>query len=435
MTCSRKTQTLIASVLSLALVLLFLHPPQVSQDIPQPFAAKVDILAPTTYSAQQYKWITETQRARHALFRCIEREDCAQNQTKVILIASWDFISYLQGGDIGGEAIWSLSMLQALKNMGYTVLFAHNMETLVPHYHIFANLVKMVIVSPEQADECFASTTCARSATNPAGIPVWKIFSQYFWRGPANPLGGKWTLSPEVYPGDSNTYVGYSIEAQCSRSPFIPHPQRHPQAYILAKYLKFFHPQSRAWAPDYFDAAANATGISFVMASINLPEGPFITPSDLSPSITNINSETTMNQAEFYHVLSTSVALVGVGDPVLSPTPYDALCFGIPFVNPIIEWDRNDPNNRTKWLTQHDGLKYLSAPHVYNVILGDRDRFVNAIRDAAMNPIQSYILGRMRMSSVEHRLGNIIEHDWQTEAAELLKSREAGFVSGAMFML
>jgi hypothetical protein len=36
------------------------------------------------------------------------------------------------------------------------------------------------------------------------------------------------------------------------------------------------------------------------------------------------------------------------------------------------------------------------------------------------------------MSSVEYRLGNIIEHDWRAEAAELLKEREAGLVSGSV---
>jgi hypothetical protein len=81
------------------------------------------------------------------------------------------------------------------------------------------------------------------------------------------------------------------------------------------------------------------------------------------------------------------------------------------------------------------------------VFLGDRDGFVNAIKSAAENPIErsvvalnlwipptedihSYVLERMKIGSVEYRLGKILEHDWKTEAAKLLKAREAGQVPG-----
>ncbi|KAF7356321.1 hypothetical protein MVEN_00964400 [Mycena venus] len=382
-------------------------------------------------------WITHNQNATRALFLCIERRDCAQNQTKVVLIPSFDYIIPLQGGYIGGEAIWALSTFQALRNMGYTVLFAANMEGAVHLYHIFGNLVKIVIASVDQASKCFRSTTCVRSAANPPGIPAWKIFSQHFWQNPANPLGAKWTLSPEPYRGGT-TYLGYSIEGQCAKYPFIPHGQRKAQVYILAKFLKFFHPDSRTWKPEFFDAATNATGLSFVMAARDLPGAPKISPSDLPASLENLidpSGRSGLKQAEFYDVLSRSVALVGVGNPMLSPTPYDALCLGVPFVNPVKRWDPKNPDDRTKWQTQHDQLRHLSAPYVYNVRVGDRDGFVNAIKDAAANPIQSHVLERMKMSSVEHRLGNIIEHDWKAEAAELLRAREGGSVQGATFLL
>jgi hypothetical protein len=88
-------------------------------------------------------------------------------------------------------------------------------------------------------------------------------------------------------------------------------------------------------------------------------------------------------------------------------------------------------------------LKHLSAPYVYHVFKGDRAGFVQAISDAIANPIQrsvaglrfplyiadvtlpSFVLERMTMSAVEHRLGTIVEHDWQGEAADLLAQRQA----------
>ncbi|KAJ7656381.1 hypothetical protein DFH06DRAFT_1298244 [Mycena polygramma] len=478
MASSRRTQAIIAAVLSLIfLVVLPRWHSRLNTLFEYPAATVGDTLAPTIYPHQQYKWITENQKA-----------------TYLVLISSYDYIRPLEGGYIGGEAIWALSVDiaqnpsilfawedrfcltgcrhvggssaprtfspdaslpcptcrqkqigMALLHLGLPVYASQMMDfdlfndlassgsvnpdgkrrlgmkakmlrwpsarlkIVVSFYHILGNLVKMVIASDDRAEGCWKEASCVR---------------------PENPLGAKWTLSPEAYEGDHNTYLGYSIEPQCSRHPFIPHAQRRPQAYILAKFLNYFLPDRRAWTPDFFDAAANATGLSFVMASTDPPEGLTTLP-ELSPSIKNIGGGLLMNQNAFYDELSRSVALVGVGDPVVSPTPYEALCLGIPFINPI--WDGKDPNDRTKWFTQHDGLKHLSAPYVYNVFVGDRDGFVNAIRDAAANPIQSYVLERMKMSSVEYRLGNIIEHDWEAEAATLLAARDAGLDPGPSF--
>ncbi|KAJ7485671.1 hypothetical protein FB451DRAFT_62866 [Mycena latifolia] len=332
--------------------------------------ANVDILAPDLYPEQKYEWITENQKAAHGLFRCLEHENCAQNQTKVVIIASVNFRIPLQRGYIGGEAIWAMSTFRALKNMGYTVLFTLDMDSSFQLYHIFANLVKMVIANPEDATRCFNQTTCIRSAENPAGIPAWKIFSFLWWPYSVNPLGAKWTLHPEDYQHNGqalNTYLGYTIEPQCSKYPFVPHSQREPQVYILAKFLKFFLPANRAWPPEFFDAATNATGMSFVMASKDQAGSPKLSPGDLATSITNVGPVT---QDQFYDLLSKSVALVGVGNPALSPTPYDAMCLGVPFINPVSGWDKKNPTDRSKWATQHNMLRSLSPPYVYHCIQG-----------------------------------------------------------------
>ncbi|KAF8211116.1 hypothetical protein K438DRAFT_1808837 [Mycena galopus ATCC 62051] len=393
--------------------------------------AHVDIMAPTRYPNHRYAWIDENQKSMDALFRCIEHGDCAQNQTKVVLIPSFDFINPMSMGAIGGEAVWALSTIRALNNMGYSVLYARDMGSAIQLYHLYANLIDMVIANPDQIRWCFEQEDCGRTAANPAGIPLWKTFAFHFWSDPVHPLGSKWTLSPEDYNG--NNYLGYSIESQCYKHTFVPHIERNRQVYILAKYLKFFHlDEGRAWAPDFFDAAANATGASFIMSSRDLPEAPKLQPGDLSASIENIGPVT---QDDFYRVLSNSMALVGVGNPVVSPTPYDALCLGIPFVNPVGGWDRENPTDRTRWQTQHDYLKHLSAPYVYHVFVGDRDGFVDAIKSAIENPIESYVLERMKIESVQYRLGKILEHNWRIEAEELLEARKAGLVSGDLFEL
>ncbi|KAJ7462127.1 hypothetical protein FB451DRAFT_1140209 [Mycena latifolia] len=387
----------------------------------RPAPANFDIMAPTLYPTQNHAWIAQNQETTHALFRCIERADCAQNQTKVVIITSYEFALPMQGSNVGGEAVWAFSTLRALDNMGYSVLYAPNVERAIQLYHLFHALVRIVITHPAQANECWAHTGCARTRDNPAGIPVWKIFSFYFWHEVANPLGAKWTLNPEDYEllGHApNTYLGYSIESQCRKRPFVPHAERSGQAYILAKTLDYFRADARAWPPAFFDAASNATGLAFVAGA----KGALDAVPELASSITNVGP---LPPDEFYAVLSKSAVLVGMGDPALSPTPYDALCLGIPFINPVKSWDRANPSDRTKWHTQHNALKQFSAPYVYHVFKDDRAGFVQAVSDAKSHPIQSFVPERMKMAAVERRLGAILEHDWRAEAADLLEQRAA----------
>ncbi|KAJ7151494.1 hypothetical protein C8R46DRAFT_1007409 [Mycena filopes] len=395
-------------------------------------AARADFarVAPGVYPADQghFTWVADSRRAAEGLFRCMERGDCAQNQTKgACLGALYGMCALI----IGGLDTHS-GQYRALQDMGYTVLFASTVEAASRIYPVFDSLIKIVIANPGQAWGCF-KTSCGRSVRSPGGIPAWKIFTSYFRQHSNNPLGPKWTLNPEPYGGE-NTYLGYSIEAQCSKHAFVPHAQRKRQAYILTRFLKFFLPETTAWPPNYFDDAANATGVSFVMAARDLPDTPRLGPADLSSSIQNLGGDA-MQTDNFFDQLSHSVALVGIGSPTLSPTAYDALCLGVPFINPIKGWDKQDPQNRKLWSTQHDALRGMSAPFVYHVFQGDREGFIKAIRAAAANPIQSYVLERMKMASIKDRLGRILDHDWKTEAAGLLKRRQEGSEKGDVFAL
>jgi hypothetical protein len=164
-----------------------------------------------------------------------------------------------------------------------------------------------------------------------------------------------------------------------------------------------------------------------------------------------------------------------------SPTAYDALCLGVPFINPILgvraishlfiylyhprtyscaQWDKNKPTDKTRWNSQHNTLKALDPPYVYNVFKNDKEGFVNAVVQATSTPIEryvcvdssfsslgishfdyfvsrfikltrhfcSFVLPAMRMSAVEARLAVILETDWRAEAAELLADRKASRV-------
>jgi alcohol dehydrogenase YqhD (iron-dependent ADH family) len=55
------------------------------------------------------------------------------------------------------------------------------------------------------------------------------------------------------------------------------------------------------------------------------------------------------------------------------------------------QWDKNDPTDKTRWNSQHDTLKHLDPPYVYNVFKGDKEGFVNAVVDASSHPIERYV--------------------------------------------
>ncbi|KAJ7797295.1 hypothetical protein B0H14DRAFT_2619071 [Mycena olivaceomarginata] len=314
----------------------------------------------TLYSDHKYSWINENQKTTYALFHCISQwRLCAESDKSLISSTP------MEGGFIGGEAIWAGSTVGYLAKIP---LFSRLFNTAIRAGRSGHWATWDTAYFPGDIEHCVGEERCARTAANPAGIPLWKIFAFHFWSQAAHPLGSKWTLSPEDY--HTNSYLGYSIEAQCSRYPFIPHSARKRQAYILAKFLNFFTPEQRARQPDFFDTAADATRVSFVMASVELSDMPKLRPGELSPSIENIaRAGELFSQEEFYH----------------SPFPLSGARGGRTSRN----WDTNDPNDRTRWTTQHDLLIEFSAPYVYHVFKGDRDGFVNAIKSAAENPIES----------------------------------------------
>jgi len=364
--------------------------------------------------------IYENSKKLNALVSCLEQGTCAQNQTKVVILGSPNFRDVLKGAT-SGEAIWARSTTLALANLGYTFIYMPepSLQPIVQLYKMFPDLVKAILMREEEAVSCYKDTdNCALSKSNPAGIPPWKVFSFSFFPGVHNPLGLKWTLAPEDYTIEGlpkTSYVGYSIEETCRQYRFVPHSEREDQAWVLAKYLHYFAPQFHAaWLTADFDAATAETGITFAMGSYESGH-PEVKP-ELPSTKVNFGR---LNQSSFMEHLSQTRVLVGMSNPVISPTPYDALCLGIPFINPITNWDRDNPTNRSRWQTQHNLLRDLSPPYVYNVFKKDTQGFVQAIKDALANPIDSYILPRMTISAVEERLGAILETDWEHEASLL----------------
>ncbi|KAI5889172.1 uncharacterized protein SCHCODRAFT_02633734 [Schizophyllum commune H4-8] len=382
-------------------------------------AAMLSSFWPVTQPNRTDVYEDENSRTMHRLIECVADGTCTERQTHVVILASWHFRGSVEG-QVSGEDIWARSVLLALKEMGYSaIITAGTNEDLIHTYHLFPDLVKVIIAEGWDIDMCNKDPSCVQSESNPLGIPLWKLFAFHFWGGHAHPLGGPWTLSPENYPllmgGDSvnNTYLGYSIERACEKLPVVAHTERPKQAYILAKRLSYFYDHNFAWRDVAFDDAGSPA--RFVAGMI---EDADAAGKSVPAGVANHGR---LNKTAFYLELARSRVLVGIGSPLLSPSPYDALCMGVPFINPIQRWDRAHPENREAWLTQHDGLKYENPPHVYNVHANDVAGFWAAVKQAMETGIEGdrYIVSNMTMDALKTRLTRIIETDWEGRAKSL----------------
>ncbi|KAF7303981.1 hypothetical protein MIND_00629100 [Mycena indigotica] len=389
-------------------------------------------------------WELENRRTVQALFTCLEESNCAENQTKVVLLDSFHFRGALLGWD-GGEDLWARSTVLALNSLSYSILYsAVDLQRTIQLYRTFPTLIIMVILNPDDVDRCFNSPNimCHKTTNNPEGIPAWKIFSFNWWTVGSHLLDERWILSPEKYRGlgENHTYFGYSVETSCETRTFVPHEDRraHPQIYVMGKNGRYFTAGHRAWEPQELELAAAA----IQQRSIVSPEAQedarqvlFLAglredelPDDFIRG-ENGGSEWIMRNlghltpTKFYDTLAKSVALVGMGAPGTSPTPYDALCLGVPFINPIHIWDHADPSNRLGWAAQHETLKFLDPPYVYNIFVGDTHGFVDALKSAIDDPIESFVPETMRMPSIEERVGRILRTDWEEAAHELVEGR------------
>lgn len=252
---------------------------------------------------------------------------------------------------------------------------------------------------------------CAQTPDFPQGIPLWKLFAFHYWdSSDVHPLGAFWTLAPEPYSTFSkladrkehNFYAGYSIEAHCEEP--VPHAERLDRAYILAKQPSYFDPPDYGFSQHVFKDIADQTGLKFAAgtghAGSELPDRGII----------NFGI---MNATTFRDVLGHSKALVGIGRPILSPTPYDAMCIGVPFINSITSWNKQDQEDQSQWSSQHDALFGIEEPYVYKVTQGDQDGLKRALEQARANPIERFVPLRMTRRALQARYRSLVETDWE----------------------
>jgi hypothetical protein len=129
---------------------------------------------------------------------------------------------------------------------------------------------------------------------------------------------------------------------------------------------------------------------SELVATLNPETVQFAPNAIMPPAFTNLGQ---MEREKFNMVLSGVGVMLGMSMPMISPTPFLALCRGIPVVMPFIRSDLPKPDPK-QWIAyagthwQHGPISALPEPYVYSYTLGDKEGLANALVKALKNPIQ-----------------------------------------------
>jgi len=144
-------------------------------------------------------------------------------------------------------------------------------------------------------------------------------------RSPGNPLGKQFTLSP--FADNDNFHLSLSIEPTCKTIPIL-RPSQKPKiknAYLLSKQIRYMEGDTFSWTIPGLAEIQNRLNIK-ILGGMKV-DRPLLAETCLSHNLTNLGQ---LNKTEFYTQLAMSSVLVGVGKPRISPSPWDALCMGVP---------------------------------------------------------------------------------------------------------
>jgi len=223
------------------------------------------------------------------------------------------------------------------------------------------------------------------------------------------------------YRYQDHYFLGYAMDHHCTKVRVKPPEERKHQVFLLAKYYSYFSalvddPMMK-WEPDIWQILGKETGLDILSVAVDNTDGKVDLPS-------GIKSLGRLTREDFNEEVSSSLALVGVGHPLLSPSPIAGLCLGVPFIHPynktmVPDIDKVKPFDGTFGF-QHPGLVDLAPPYVYHVPIGDVGELVKAVKAAQQNPLLETSLPEdYLMRSLMKRVKMLVEDtDWEKLAWE-----------------
>ncbi|WOO84825.1 Alpha-1,6-mannosylglycoprotein 6-beta-N-acetylglucosaminyltransferase A [Vanrija pseudolonga] len=234
--------------------------------------------------------------------------------------------------------------------------------------------------------------------------------AQYLW-GKAegeewawHTLGAKWQIVPYDYPGHS--YLPLSIEQRCLQAPVVPYTERKDAVLILAKESPYFYHKdylTSAWpriVADLNDAGVEVWSTAKIVNDKPIPAG--------------IKQLGQLSAAEYARTVGSVKAMLGVGLPEISPSPFVAMCKATPVVMPY--WDTPSESAWAPFASryaQHGIVRALGEPYAYSYDIRNTTELVARVIDAVGTEIQPFVPQDMTMAAVRERTRAFLRTDWE----------------------
>uniref|UniRef100_A0A0W0FSY6 Glycosyltransferase family 18 catalytic domain-containing protein n=1 Tax=Moniliophthora roreri TaxID=221103 RepID=A0A0W0FSY6_MONRR len=332
-----------------------------------------------------------------------------------------------------GEVIWLESLINIFRENNQYLLYA-SYDNLGKFYKSLGDIVTHVWSMDNEVVWCFNDTIgCVESPENPSGIPPWKIFTFTFWGSPQgwgnffaphepwsyNPLGEEWNVVPYKMP-DKHFYLGYQFTG-CGDLPYIPTAERKDQVAILAKRSGYFY-KDVFLQTDVLAALKNRTGLELI--SVSSSEEGFPVPDTL----TLLGP---LSRHDYDLMLGSSKALLGIGRPRMSPSPYASLCRGVPVIVPYKGKKCAARPGSSDWCGlimdhhQHGPAADIGPPYVYTVdCQGPIEDIIDTVMTAVNTPIEPYVPPDMTKEALTQRVEDYFSIDWKAYAMERMREKD-----------
>ncbi|KAL7415039.1 hypothetical protein BDY24DRAFT_383506 [Mrakia frigida] len=374
---------------------------------------------------------THNERMLVNLVNCLEEGElgagrCATEVPRVVAVTEIYFVCGLDHCDTTGEVIWLAPVAVSLERQGYYSLVIDDSE-LLPLWKTLGDMVTQVWMQDQALIDCVGDQkNCVESWENPSGIPAWKLFALTFWgsipgadwwsapQGPwsFNPLGSEWTLTPYPMP-DNHTYLGYNFEG-CTDTPVVPPSERSNTLFVLSKYLEYFHSQD-TWPQLLYSSIVNATGLEIITSAKGRDDND---PNELPAGVKSVGR---LSKEDYSLTVGSAKVLLGIGMPHISPSPYAALCQGVPVILPSFNSSNPLPLGWSQFSEppqhQHAIAAQIGPPYVYSIDLhGPIQDLIDTIKMAVETPIGRYVPPEMTPEALDARVRTLLSTNWEEVA-------------------
>ncbi|KAJ7085219.1 hypothetical protein B0H15DRAFT_847433 [Mycena belliarum] len=350
-----------------------------------------------------------------------------------VVLSSWHFQPTCYETSSNGEVQWMRPILDLMREHDIFIIYAAFPDkTFHKDFKLIGNdLITHTWIDDEHLIWCFQdSQNCMQSPQNPDGVPLWKMFAFTFWGSlhksgkwlppktaniswSFNPLGREWSLVPYQMP-EGHFFLGYNYQG-CHALDYVPFDKRPDQIVILAKKSEYFHSKLFFNPEAFYSRLRNSTDHELITNAV-VDEG--------FPIPDGLKSLGLIPQADYDVLLANTKALLGIGRPLISPTPYASLCRGVPVILPY-RADTGCPARPGPDLYcgfdedthQHGPAAALGEPYIYTVdVNAPVEVALDTILRAARTPIEPFEPEEMRLPMLRARLLDYFHIDWEAHA-------------------